>query len=388
MKKQQPQIKIQQEKRRKLVASLILLLGIFLLFYIFVLPKKSEDSSKKQERSVSVVTAEVKTADVPVYLTAIGNIESNSSVIVKPQIAGQLIKILFKEGQQVKAGELLAQIDQRPYQAQLSQYEGQLQRDQALLDNAKLDLERYQKLWKTKSVSKQILDTQIALVKQYEGTVRLNIGLLENARINLSYCLINSPIDGTVGLRLIDVGNIVDKTTTITIVNDLNQINASFSIPEDQLVALLPKLKNIDQIKIEAHSQDRTKLLGTGKLVAIDNQIDNSTGTIKLKAQFENKDNIFFPNQFVNIKLLLTTIKNAIIVPKSAVLTGNNGSYVYRVEKDNKVKIIQIITGENTGNNIVVNSGLNNGDVVVSQGSDRLVEGTKINTSEKNFKEK
>ncbi len=336
--------------------------------------------SKDKEKTVVIQAAKI--SDVEVFVDALGTVTPEYSVTVKSQISGQLFKVLFKEGQRVKAGDILAEIDARPYQASLTQYEGQLARDLALLKNAKLDLERYQILWQQNSISKQILDSQTSLVNQYEGTVKLDQGLVDNARVNLSYCTITAPIDGQVGLRLVDEGNIIQTSnnTTIAVINTLNPINVIFSIPENDLQDLQKNFHKNNYLQAKAYSHNESILLSTGKVLAIDNQIDPTTGTIKLRAEFQNNDKILFPNQFVNIKILSKILSKVVVVPVSAIQYSQQGAFVYKIE-DNKAKIVHIETGVAADNNIVVNSGLGDGDIVVVEGSDKLSDGVSVKIS-------
>ena len=333
-----------------------------------------------------MLTAEAKNDDVSVYITALGNVTPEYSVTVKAQVSGQLMKVLFKDGQQVKTGDMLAQIDRRPYEAQLLQYQGQLEHDMALLENTNIDLKRYQTLWKQNSVSKQVLDTQIALVKQYEGTVKLDEGLLDNAKVNLSYCDITSPIDGQVGIRQIDEGNFIQAASNIEIavINSVNPIMVIFSIPENELSAVLNAFNKDNNLETIAYDQDQKKPVASGTLLAIDNQIDPTTGTVKLKATFKNDNNILFPNQFVNIKLRLNNLKDVIIIPAAAVQFGPNGSFVYKLTDNDRVKVVQVETGVTRDNDIVITSGIVKGDIVVIAGADKLTEGAIVKTGKKN----
>ena len=343
-------------------------------------------SKNANDKAISVLTAEAKNDDVSVYITALGNVTPEYSVTVKAQVSGQLMKVLFKDGQQVKTGDMLAQIDRRPYEAQLLQYQGQLEHDMALLENTNIDLKRYQTLWKQNSVSKQVLDTQIALVKQYEGTVKLDEGLLDNAKVNLSYCDITSPIDGQVGIRQIDEGNFIQAASNIEIavINSVNPIMVIFSIPENELSAVLNAFNKDNNLETIAYDQDQKKPVASGTLLAIDNQIDPTTGTVKLKATFKNDNNILFPNQFVNIKLRLNNLKDVIIIPAAAVQFGPNGSFVYKLTDNDRVKVVQVETGVTRDNDIVITSGIVKGDIVVIAGADKLTEGAIVKTGKKN----
>jgi len=355
------------------------LLAIVLFLYWHSFEYKS---TVVKDRANSVVVSKAAISDVKLYVNALGTAMPENSVTVVSQISGQLLKVLFKEGQRVKIGDILAEIDPRPYKATLAQYEGQLARDVALLKNAELDLQRYKTLWQQNSVSKQILDSQISLVNQYEGTVKQDQGLVESAKVNLAYCTITSPIDGQIGLRLVDEGNILQTSasTAIAIINTLNPITAIFSISENDFHNIQNSFYKNNNLQAYAYSHNENNLLATGTIYAMDNQIDPTTGTIKLKAEFRNDDKTLFPNQFVNIKILSDTLKNVIIVPVSAVQHGQHGAFVYVVE-DDKVKIVHVETGELSNDNIVVNSGLNEGDIVVVEGADKLTDGAYVKVS-------
>ncbi len=331
-------------------------------------------------QGLPVVLATAQTSDVPVYLSALGAVTPTYSVTVRTQINGQLLEVLFTEGQMVKKGDLLAQIDPRPYEAQLIQYEGQYARDQALLANAKIDLQRYQKLWKEDSVAKQILDTQVALVQQDEGTVKIDEGLLASTKLNLYYTRIISPIDGRVGLRLVDPGNYVQTTDTtgIAVINMLNPITVVFTLPEDNIPQVQQHMNANKPLEVKAYDRAQNILLATGKLLTIDNQIDPTTGTVKLKAQFQNDDNHLFPSQFVNVQLLIDTLENATIVPTAAIQHGSQGTFVYLLSNDNTVKVTPIVTGVTSGDNTVITAGVSPGESVVVEGADQLTDGAKV----------
>ena len=336
------------------------------------------------DKSIAVGTAVVTTMDVPIYVTALGTVIPEKTVTATAQVNGRLNKILFQDGQEVKAGQALAEIDSKPYEAALAQSEGQLVRDTALLANAKLDLQRYRALWKQNSVSEQVVDTQASLVTQYEGVVELDKGLVDSARVNLSYCFITSPIDGHVGLHLIDEGNVVQTAgnTGIVVINTLNPITVIFSVPENELSTVLAEWTKNRSIDAIAYDRELKKPLSNGKLLAIDNQIDPTTGTVKLKAVFKNDERTLFPNQFVNIKLLLNTLKDAIVVPIAAVQRGKSGNFVYKVDSDNKVHTTFVDIGATYNHHVVITSGLLQGDVVVVDGVDKLTDGASVQSDQ------
>jgi multidrug efflux system membrane fusion protein len=357
-------------------------LFILLAFIALVLVRCGLFSHSKKLPELPVVLTNAHLANVPVYLTGLGSVIPTYTVTVRTQVNGQLLQVLFREGQMVKAGDLLAQIDPRPYQAQLLQYEGQLERDKALLANAKLDLKRYQTLWRQDSVAKQTLDTQASVVKQNEGIVKLDEGLLQSTKVNLIYCNIISPINGRIGLRLVDPGNFVQTSDTagIAIINMLNPITVVFSLPEDNISQVMTQINAGKVLVVEAYDRQQNKLLATGKLMTIDNQIDPTTGTVKLKASFQNENNLLFPNQFVNVKLLVTVLHNATVIPTAAIQHGPQNDFVYIANKDQTVTMKPIVSGITIGDNTVIQSGVTAGQAVVIDGADKLSDGAHIST--------
>jgi len=376
-------------KKQKIISIFIAIIFIALvLFYFFYNHKKSTASNtppthnaKRNYKPISVVTVTTKIADVPVYISAPGTVTSRHTITVQAQVSGVLEHIYFKEGQRVKAGDVIAHIDSRSYEAQLLQYEGQLLRDQALLENAKLDLKRYRALYPDGSVSKQIYDTQVYLVKQDEGIVKSDMGLVKNAQINLSYCDIVSPVTGRIGLRIVDEGNYVQPSSTngIVVINTTSPIDIAFSIAEDDLAKVREKFNPDNPLEVFAYDRTQTKLIAKGKLLTIDNQVDSTTGTIKLKAEFENEKDELFPDKFVNIKLLVETLKDSLILPVAAVQQGRNGSFVYLLNKDKTVHVQPVKTGETDGDNIAILQGLSLNQTVITEGVDKLFEGASVN---------
>jgi multidrug efflux system membrane fusion protein len=280
---------------------------------------------------------------------------------------------------------VLAQIDESPFLAQLKQYEGQLAKDLAQLANAKIDLARYQALWKEDSVSKQILDTQQALVNQLEGTVKADQGLIDTIKVNLAYCRITSPINGRLGLRLVDPGNFVQTsdTTGLFVVNNVRPITVVFTIPEDNVPQVIKQMKAGEKLQTQAYDRSQNNLLATGSLLTIDNQIDPTTGTVKLKAIFKNEDDGLFPNQFVNIRLRIMELNKALTIPTSAVLHGTKGDYVYTLNIDKTVQSKPVVVSMNYKDDSVIASGLTSDDVVVIEGTDKLVDGASVVIHEK-----
>lgn len=362
---------------RRLIWGLLVLLLLIIVFYFI---KQRSVQPERNARVSAVVLADALNKNVPVYILALGNVTATYTVTVKTQINGLLMSVLFKEGQFVKKGELLAEIDDRTLLAQLAQYQGQLERDEALLANALIDLKRYQRLWKQDSVSQQTLATQESLVRQYQGAVAIDQGLIESTKVNLQYCHIISPIDGRVGLRLVDPGNFVQTsdTTGLVVITTLNPITVIFSIPEDDVPKLLPRAYTDQNIAVEAYDRQQNRLLAKGTLLTMDNQIDTTTGTVKLRANFDNKENKLFPNQFVNIKLRVTTLPQAIVVPTAAIQHGTQGDFVYLFNQDSTVSMHAIKTGITSGDETVIEQGLTTKQQVVVEGADKLTDGAKV----------
>jgi multidrug efflux system membrane fusion protein len=351
----------------------------------------SADSKQQAQaaapRAVSVAIAPVQNQDLPVYLVGLGSVTAFNTANIKSRVDGQIMQVNFKEGQTVKQGELLIVIDPRPYEVQLEQMQAQLFRDQAQLRDAKLNLDRYTTLIPSGSISQQQVDTQKALVDQLDGTVRTDQAQIDNAKLQIVYCHITAPFNGRVGLRQVDPGNIIHASDTnpMLILTQLQPIAVIFTLPEDVLPTVSQHMKNTT-LQVDAFNRDDQTKLATGKLLTIDNEIDPTTGTAKLKAVFDNKDNQLWPNQFVNINLLLETRKNSTVLPTAAILRGPQGTFVYAVKPDKTVEARPVTISLTQGDITVVASGLNPGDTVVTDGQDKLQTGSKIeprNTSPK-----
>ncbi len=362
------------------VASIIIIMGaVYFFSRNFILSEPGNKSRRAAVQSVKVATA--RRGDIRVFVEGLGAVTPIATVSVVTQISGLLTEVAFREGQLVKKGDFLAQIDPRPYEVLQAQYEGQLLRDQGLLDQAKIDLARYQTLLKQNSIARQTEEDQVYLVKQYEGAVKTDRALIDAQKLNLIYAHIISPVEGRMGLRLVDAGNYVQvggSNNTIAVITQLQPITVIFPVPEDDLPEIMPQVNAGAQMKVEIFDRANITKLAVGDLMTADNEIDTTTGMVKLRALFDNQDNKLFPNQFVNAHLLIRTLHDAIVVPTSAVQRGAPGAYAYVVNADNKVSVHPLSLGPTEGEMAAVESGLSAGDRVVIDGADQLREGSVV----------
>ena len=321
-----------------------------------------------------------RSGNVNVYLSGLGTVTPMRIVTVRSRVEGELVRVHFKEGQSVKQGMLLAEVDPRAFQAQLLQAQGQMQRDQALLANARVDLERYRTLLKQDSIAEQQVSSQEALVRQLEGTVKIDQGQVDNARLQLSYARITAPISGELGLRLVDQGNIVrpGDATGLVVITQLKPVTVLFTIPQDDLQKVLVRRRSGERIPVEIYDRELKTRLDRGVLLTVDNQIDTATGTVRLKAQVRNEEGLLFPNQFVNVRMLVDVREDAVTVPSAAIQRGAQGIFVYVVNEDLTVTMRPVKTSVVDGNRVVVDSGVKGGERVVVDGMDRLRDGMKV----------
>ncbi len=326
-----------------------------------------------------IATSAAQKGDIGTYVNALGVVTPINTVMVKSRVDGQLMSVNYVEGQMVHAGDSLVEIDPRPYQAQFTQAEGQLARDQALLENARVDLERYQVAYSKNAIPKQQLDTQLATVHQYEGTVKLDQGQADNAKLQITYSHITAPFSGRVGLRLVDPGNIVHATdpNPLAVITQLQPITVIFSVAEDYLPQIQRQLRAGKTLPVDAFDRAQTKKLATGTLATLDNQIDTTTGTVKLKAVFTNEDESLFPNQFVNARLLLDTLHDATLVPNTVIQRNAERAFVYLLKPDQTVAMQSITVGTTDGHTSAV-EGIEPGAVLAADNFNRLADGAKV----------
>ena len=378
-----------KEKRRRwpwLVA-----LGVAALAVIVLVARgggKGSSSAAKSgkgaaARVVPVVAAAARLGDLGVFLTGLGTVTPISTVTVRSRVDGQLMNIAFREGQIVHQGDLLAEIDPRPFQVQLMQAEGQMAKDEAALKNANIDLERYRVLIQQDAIPRQQLDTQVATVNQIEATLKSDLSQIASAKLNLVYSRITAPITGRVGLKIVDLGNMVhaNDPNGLVVITQLQPITVLFTIPADRLPAVQQQLKAGQSLVTDAYDRDLKNKLATGSLLAVDNQIDQTTGTVRIKAAFSNENIELFPNQFVNARLLVDTIKGTVLIPTSAIQRSPQSTFVYVVKPDSTVDMRNVDVQLTEGNDTAIQKGLSPGDLVVTDGVDKLQPGTKVAAS-------
>jgi len=374
-------VKTPPRRRSQIIIGLIIVVGVaFGVREIVTTMHPGQPSGRRQIAPQSVGAATIGTGDIRVIVNALGTVTPIATVTVQTQINGQLMEVGFTEGQIVKKGDFLAQIDPRPYQLLQAQYEGQLARDQGVLAQAQVDLARYQRLAEQNSIARQQYEDQVFIVQQDQGTVKLDQALIDQQKLNVLYCHIVSPVTGRVGLRLVDPGNYVqtNNNTGIAVITQMQPITVIFPIPEDDLPEIVPQLKAGATLQVAAYDRANVKELASGRVIALDSQIDTTTGTVKVRAQFDNPDYALFPNQFVNARLLVKTLHDVVTVPTAAIQRGAPGAYVYLINANGTVSVRPVKLGPTDGPMTAVTSGLNAGERVVTDGTDRLRDGSQV----------
>lgn len=371
--------------RRWLFPALGLLVIVLLLWWFWPSPPAEQKGRGPWGRGdggpVPVRVAPVEQGDFAIQLKALGTVTAYNTVNVRSRVDGELVKVFFAEGQMVKAGDLLAVIDPRPYEVALQQAEGTLQENRAQLQNAEIDLKRYQGLYAEDSIAKQTLDTQLALVNQYRGTLQANQAAVNEAKLNLQFTQIRAPISGRLGLRQVDVGNLISSgdTTPLVVITQTLPIAVSFTLPEGDLPQVLKaRASGREPLVVEAWDRSERQLLATGELESLDNQIDTTTGTVRMKARFANADEILFPNQFVNVRLRVETRRQASLIPAAALQYGSRGTFVFVVGADDKVSVRSVQAGPSDGERTLIEEGVALGERLVLEGTDRLRDGAKV----------
>jgi multidrug efflux system membrane fusion protein len=362
-----------------LVVVLLIGVGAFFFFQRRGTGQAPTAKPAPSPTALSITTATAQNGNIGVYINALGTVTPENTVTVKSRVNGELMSVHYRDGQMVKKGDVLAEIDPRPFQALLTQAEGQYQRDKALLENAKIDLSRYQTAYSKNAIPKQQLDTQLATVQQYEGIVKNDQGVIDNAKVQLAYCSITSPLSGRVGLGLIDPGNIVlsTDTTGLLVITQLQPITIVFSVAEDYLPQIQQQLRRGNRLPVDAFDRTQSKKIATGTLLTFDNVIDTTTGTVKLKATFPNRDNALFPNQFVNARLLVSTQRGVTLIPTAAIQRNTQGAFVYLVKPDQTVAMQTISVGTTEGD-VAAIEGLSAGDTIAVDGFDKLQNGARV----------
>jgi len=368
--------------RRRLLAIIAVVVGLALIAWLLTPTgnQRARGGRFGNNGPMPVGAARATRGDMPIIVNGLGTVTSLATVTVQSQISGQIVAIKFKEGQMVKRGDPLIEIDPRPYQVALEQAQGALARDVALLNNAEIDLKRYQTLFKQDSIAEQQLATQRATVLQDQGTVKTDQAQIDAAKLNLVYCHITAPVDGRAGLQQINLGNYVTpaEPNGLLVVTQLQPITVVFPLPEDQIPPIIDQLHRGQSLPATAYDRSQQTLLAKGTMATVDSQIDTTTGTLKLKAMFPNEDQRLFPNQFVNVDLLLDTLHDATLVPQSAIERGAPGTYVYVINPDMTVSVRKVSLGPGDANNVTVTAGLTPGQLVVIDGADRLKDGAKV----------
>jgi len=371
-----------RRRRRRLVLAAGAIALVVVVFAVWRGRARSPAPRDRAARVVSVVTVPARSGDMPVYLDGLGTVTAISTVTVRSRVDGQLVSLGYREGQLVRQGDLLAQIDPRPFQVALQQQEGQYARDEAALKNARLDLKRYEALIAQDAVPRQQLDTQQATVNQLEATLKTDAAQVANARLNLTYSRITSPITGRVGLRLVDAGNMVHASDPggLLVITQLQPIAVVFTLPADQLQPVMAGMARGNHLRVEAWDRDRKKMLDVGTLEAVDNQVDETTGTVRLKGVFSNEGYGLFSNQFVNARILVDTLHGSVIIPTAALQRSPQGQYVWVVKPDSSADMRTVEVAHTEGEDTAVQSGVAAGEPVVTDGVDNLQPGAKVTT--------
>jgi membrane fusion protein, multidrug efflux system len=380
----EPATKVARKKRRPVLMLLLLAVAAGAGYWYYTKPAPQQQPPGQRRGDVAattpVVAATVGTGDIDITLNALGTVTSLATVTIRSQISGYLMNVNYTEGQIVKKGDLLAEIDSRPYELALANAQGTLARDKALLESAQIDLKRYQDLAKTNAIPRQQLDQQVYLVQQYQANILSDQAQIDTQKLNITYCHIVAPVNGRVGLRLVDQGNYVTPgdATGLVIITQLQPITVIFPVAEDFLPQIQRRVRANAVLEATAYDRTGTNKLSVGKLQTLDNQIDTTTGTVKLRAQFDNQDDALFPNQFVNIRLLVDSMRNVTVMPTSAIQRGAPGTFVYLINSDSSVAVKPVDLGPQSGERVAVRSGLSPGDRVVIDGADKLRNGAKV----------